>query len=218
MNRYFHAALLGVFSLLGASACQAQATFTVHLDTSSLIGNPNGPFSRDFQLSDGSGTNDGNNTATLGNFTFGTGAATGTATAGGGGAGSLVSGITLTDTGFVNELFQSFTPGNALTFNVALTGNADAGPTPDEFSFAVLDSSLAEIPTTGTGALLIADITPLGIAPQTFAGTGPYAALSAPTTAAAVPELGTRPLFGLGLAAGLFGLCRRTRKAAPPCA
>src|SRR5579871_5069955 len=92
--------LLGALLLAGAGAGRAQTTFTVSIDTSALMGNPGGPFSLDFQLTDGSGTNDGNNTATLSNFNFGVGAATGTANLSGGASGSLSSGITLTDNSF----------------------------------------------------------------------------------------------------------------------
>jgi hypothetical protein len=204
--------------LVGSNACRAQTTFTVSLDTTSLIGNGNGPFSLDFQLSDGSGTNDGNNTATLSNFSFDSGSASGTATTTGGASGSLMSGITLIDNGFFNDLFQSFTPGNVLTFDVALTDNADVGPTPDEFAFAILDNTLSEIPTTGAaGAFLIADLNPQGITLQTFAGVSPYASIGAPGIAFSVPEPGLLPMLGAGLSAGVLRLFRfRFAAALPP--
>lgn len=197
---------------VGGGACRAQTTFTVSLDTSSLIGHAGGPYSLDFQLGDGSGTSDGNNTATLSGFNFGSGAATGAATTSGGASGSLTLGAALTDSGFSNELFQSFTPGSTLSFIVSLTGKADIGPNPDEFSFALLDGASADVPTTGSaGAFVIADITPQGITRQTFAGTGPYAAIAAPIIGSPVPEMSTRPVFALGLVAGLLGLCLRKR-------
>ena len=204
--------MLSALLLMGGGACQAQSLFTVSLDTSPLIGSANGPFSLDFQLNDGSGTNDGNNIATLSNFNFGSGTATGAPTTSGGASGSLTSGITLTDNSFFNELFQSFTPGNLLTFDVALTGNADIGPTPDQFSFAILDNTLAEIPTTGTaGAFLTADINPQGTHLQTFAGAGAYSAIRAPAiTTSATPEPGLLSLLGAGIIAGVF--VRRHRK------
>jgi len=184
----------GVLLLVGAGVCQAQTLFTVSLDTSSLIGNANGPFSLDFQLNDGSGTNDGNNTAKLSNFNFGSGTATGAASS------------------FVNELYQSFTPGNTLKFDVSLTGNADAGSTPDEFSFAILNSSFVEIPTTGAAnAFLIADINPQGITIQTFAGAQPYAGIGAPTVSSTVPEPGLLAMLGAGLVPGLLLLRSRKR-------
>lgn len=192
--------------LMGASAAQAQTLFTVSLDTSSLIGNINSPFSLDFQLNDGSGTGDGNNTATLTNFTFGAGAATGTATTSGGALGDLSSGITITDNSFLNELYQSFTPGNMLRFDVLLTGNADVGLTPDQFSFAILDNTLSEIPTNGGfGAFLTADIIAQGVSVQTFAGADAYSAIGAPTIAAAAPEpsVGAFGILSAGLLLGM---------------
>lgn len=194
--------------LVGAGACRAQSVFSVSLNTSFLIGNANGPFSLDFQFNDGSGTGDGNNTATLSNFNFGAGAATGTATTTGGASGALTSGIILKDSSFINELYQSFTPGNMLTFDVSLTGNADASQTPDEFSFAIFDGNLAEIPTTGAAsAFLIADITPPRISVQTFAGSGTYDAIAAPTitnAASNVPEPALLPMLCAGLISGLL--------------
>ena len=202
----------GVLLLVGAGVCQAQTLFTVSLDTSSLIGNANGPFSLDFQLNDGSGTNDGNNTAKLSNFNFGSGTATGAATNSGGASGNLTSGVTIKDSSFVNELYQSFTPGNTLKFDVSLTGNADAGSTPDEFSFAILNSSFVEIPTTGAAnAFLIADINPQGITIQTFAGAQPYAGIGAPTVSSTVPEPGLLAMLGAGLVPGLLLLRSRKR-------
>ncbi len=62
---------------VGLTACPAQILYTVTLDASPLIGNANGPFLLEFQLSDGSGTNDGNNIATLSHFNFGSVAAIG---------------------------------------------------------------------------------------------------------------------------------------------
>ena len=66
-------ALIGVIGLSGvANHAQAQVVFHVSLDTSALT-TLAGPFSLDFQLNDGSGTGDANNTAILSHFTFGTG-------------------------------------------------------------------------------------------------------------------------------------------------
>src|SRR3974390_3824397 len=81
--------------------------YYVDINTASLVGHPSGPFSLDFQLNDGSGLGDANNTATINNFTFGTGSATATANLAGGASGNLSSGVTLTDTTPFNEVFQN---------------------------------------------------------------------------------------------------------------
>jgi hypothetical protein len=122
-------------------------TLDVSLNTSPLISHLAGPFSLEFQLDDGSGIGDGNNTAILSNFIFGGGGATGSATPIGGATGSLSSTVSLTDTNFFNQFIQGFTPGSSLQFQLSLTTNVDGGGTPDQFSFAILDSSGTEIPT-----------------------------------------------------------------------
>src|SRR5690349_14032044 len=117
------------------------------MSTSPLVGNPAGPFSLDFQLNDGSAAGDGNNTAVLSGFFFGSGASLGSASVAGGASGDLGSSVTLTDSGFLNEFTQGFTPGATLQFLLNLSTNVDAGDTPDQFSFAILDSSGAQLPT-----------------------------------------------------------------------
>jgi len=124
-------------SLLGGSVCQAGIVFNVTLDTSPLNGHPAGPFALDFQLTDGSGGGDGNNTAVVKNFNFHGGSWSGPAS------------VSLTDNAFWVDFSQGFTAGTSLSFTVSLTTSVDAGGTPDRFSFALLDASGGEIPTVG---------------------------------------------------------------------
>ncbi len=124
-----------VLSLWGVGA-QA-ALFNVSLDTTALILSPSGPFSLDFQFIDGSGTGDANNTATISNFNFHGGSWSGPAS------------VSLTDSSFFTEFSQAFAAGVALSFNVSLTTAVDAGPTPDRFTFALLDKDGFEVPTLG---------------------------------------------------------------------
>ncbi len=123
------------------------ATKIITVNTSPLIGHPAGPFSLAFQLTDGSGAGDANNTVTVTGFQFGGGNATGSPAFAGGASGSLTSSVTLTDSAFVNFLVQPFVPGSRLTFVVSVTANLESGEIPDRFGFAILDSGGAEIPT-----------------------------------------------------------------------
>jgi hypothetical protein len=109
--------------------------------------------------------------------------------------------VLLTDgPGFLNEFFQAFIPGSRLSFDLTLTRNVGPGPTPDAFSFAILDGSLANIPTNGVGdSLLLVNITSpvLGIGDvRTSTSSGP-AGIS--VTGFEVPEPASVLLVGIGL-------------------
>ncbi len=96
-------------------------------------------------MTDGDGVS--NNTVAITNFALGGGmAGPGGPNITGGASGNLSGTVTLTDTNFLNELDQQFVPGNPLQFDVQMTTNF-AGGTPDQFSFAILDNTLTEIPT-----------------------------------------------------------------------
>lgn len=200
--------------LATASVCDASLLFTVTLDTSPLIGHPAGPFSLEFQLNDGSATGDGNNVAVLNSFQFGSGgmAGPGGPTLIGGTTGNLSSAVGLQDSAFLNEFFQPFIPGTLLCFNVSLTTNLDNSPTPDQFSFAILDGSGVEIPTTGLGdALLKVDINSANPPIQTFATALARTdiALDAPSLNACVPEPTTCGLLVMGF--GVLTTFRATK-------
>jgi hypothetical protein len=172
----------------------------VSLDTSTLVGVP-GIFEIDFQLNDGSGTGDGSNTATIGDFDFGGGAAVGSPPfLAGGASGDLSTVVTITDSQFLNVFSQEFVPGAMLRFFLDLTTNVDAGPTPDQFSFAILLDGL-EIATDGPASeLLSIDLDSAVPAINTYAGIDPDLPLAAPQ-AAVVPEPGTLLLLAAGLTA-----------------
>lgn len=183
--------LIALLFTAGAIMHGGTLSYSISMDTSPLVGNPAGPFYLEFQFTDGSGTNDANNTVLVDTFNFGSGSAAGSATLTGGASGSLTAGVTLTDSDFFNQLYQGFLPGNLLKFRVTLSNNVDGGGVPDEFSFAILDSSLFEIPTLGPAdAFLIADIDSSNPALQSYASDGGRTTISinAPSVDTAAPE------------------------------
>lgn len=198
-----------------STAAQATAIYTVTMDTSALAGHPAGPFYLEFQLIDGDGTGDGNNTVVLNNFLFGTGggALPGPFTIGSV-TGDFSAGITLSDSEFFNLYEQGFTPGDWLSFTVWTTLNADSGPTPDQFSFAILDNTESQLPTAGFfDVFLYHDLNP-GSVPQVFAsdpnrdpiGGGTGITMDAPTVQD-IPEPCTWTMLLAGLP--IFAALRR---------
>ena len=214
--------------LIAASCCGSllpsvsqAVSYTVTIDTRSLAGQPPppAPFALDFQLIDGGGTV--NNTVTLSDFDFGAGGgATGSPTTTGGAGGSLASTVTLSDTTFLSEFIQGFTPSSTdqLSFLLDLTTNVEPS-TPDSFSLAIFDSSGKGIPTSFFDVFVQADITtPLTI--RTFASDSSMAPPGCPTCAGLdiaapavtpVPEPGTLVLLASGIGCLVFLRRRHAR-------
>src|SRR6266481_3253118 len=156
---------------LGNQLLKADISYTVTVNTSPLMGHVAAPFSLDFQINDGSGTGDANNSIKIvGVKNFG-GSIGGTPVLTGGASGSLLSSVTLQDSAFFNDFQQSFTPGRKLRFRVVMTTNVDSGATPDAFSFSIVDNTSASIPTVGLGnTLLLVNIDSAAPGIFTFAG------------------------------------------------
>jgi hypothetical protein len=216
MKRHFTPLL---FPLLMASLAQADVVYNVSMNTSSLVGN--GPFTIDLQFIDGTGlpADLNNNTVMVENFQFGAGSASGggTVTCSPPGpcgvTGSLASGVTLKDNVFFNEYDENFTPGGVLSFKVDTTNNLDPSGTPDEFSFAILDSMGNELPTTGPASEFM-DVTLTGAGGPVVStyGSVPGAAFSvaAPVVQSplAVPEPSVLLPLGVGLGVLVFAKWR----------
>jgi hypothetical protein len=196
-----------LFLTLAVSAVRASVVKTVTLDTSALGALPSGPFSLAFQLADGSGTGDGNNAVVLSNFQLGSGSPNGFPLVFGSAFGDLSSTVTLTDADVANVFVQGFVPGNTLSFLLTFTTNVDAGGTPDEFIFSILDGTFNPIPTNspnGISSFLVIDFDSDHPALQAFGGD----TVSAPVVGnvASTPEPSTGvllviPLVGLAWAA-----------------
>jgi hypothetical protein len=198
--------IAGVYWVLSPALMQANQLYIVNLNTAPLIGHLAAPFYLDFQLNDGSGTGDANNTATLSNFQFGGGCAIGSPSTQGGASGNLSSTVVIHDSTFLNEFYQQFIPGNTLSFTLDLTTQVES-PTPDQFSFAILDNTLTELPTQGFfDVFATIDIDSPSPPVQTFtsdpnvppAGGGRGITIAAPTVQA-VPEPTTLVLLVMGM-------------------
>ena len=196
-------------ALLAVGICAA-GPINVSLDTSALIGHAAGPFQLDFQLIDGDGSGIANNTVTLSELSFGAGGGfSGSASLSGSALVQPDGTIVLTDADYVNSFTQEFTAGALLQFVLNITQNPDAGPIPDEFTFAILDSTGVEIPTLGWfDTLLLTDIT--GVDNLQLSGTDPTRSpnaggaailMGAPQIESAVPEPAAALLLPAGLAA-----------------
>ncbi len=225
------AAALFVFAAVTA---HADLILDVTLDTMPLTSAEAasaGPFSLAFQLDQGSQA--GNNSATISDFSFGAGGSAGSSCPAalspctfGGASGDISSAVDLNTSSAFNALVENFTPGDTLSFVLDLTTNVDAGGTPDAFAFSILDSSGNPIPTldpTGADTLLTINIDSASPAFLTYAtdpssdtlgGSGPSITMDAPivSSPSAVPEPRESGLFCMGvLLAGAFLWRRRTQ-------
>jgi len=218
LNRCF--ALSFLLACAFSTVAHADLVYNVTMNTGPLIGHSAAPFSVEFQFNDGSGIGDSNNSVVLSNFNFGTGgAAVGSGTTVNGASGSLQSSVHFTDSSFFNQFSQQFTPGNQLSFQLAFSTNVDAGPTPDQFTFAILDRTGAELPTQSFFDVFVElNINSANPQVQTFASDttripnagGPALNIAAPTATpiTAVPEPNSVVLVGIACA-GLGLLIRR---------
>jgi hypothetical protein len=141
--------LVAVLVALGSTTARAD-TYAVMFDlnTSAIVGQ--GTYALAFQLVDGSGTGDADNTVLLSDFNFGGGSASGSLLVFGGATGNVATGLTLTNSDpFFNAAIQGFVPGSSLTFDATFTNNLDT-PFPDVFLASIVDPQGNGIPTLDT--------------------------------------------------------------------
>lgn len=207
-TRLLPATVFAALLLLPSPACAD--TFNISMNTSPLIGDVAGPFELVFELTDGTGGGDGNNTVILSRFSLGPGGSSGAPTTFGAVGGDIDSAFTFVDSSFLNYLIQPFSPGPTLNFIIDTTDNVDVGSVPDGFVFFITDRTGNPIPTeAGPFADMFLTVTFDSSHPsiETFAsdsgripagGGGPIS-IAAPE-ATVVPEPGMFFLFPLGLA------------------
>lgn len=198
--------ILKLSLVLAALACSSQTKATsifyhFDVDVSALAGNPNAPFALDFQMTDGDGIN--NSFASIGNFNF---SGVGAPILIGGASGSLSSSVSLTDTEFYNDLFQEFSSGAILSFDVQLSSNA-SGITPDAFALGIGDAA-------GGGFNYFNIFTQIDLRNgQQELNT--FSPLDGVVTSVRVPESASPANLPIGLATlGVIGLLTRNRNKA----
>lgn len=125
--------------------------------------------------------------------------------------------MTLKDTTFFNEYFETFTPGPLLSFTIKSTNVPDPGGTPDLLTLAILDSVGNELPTTGPASEFLDFSLAGGSTPQVATFSSPPFSLGAPTVQPAAPAAVPEPashwelltiVLGLGLAPKLRKVAR----------
>jgi hypothetical protein len=216
------AALLSTAFLIALAPAARAVTFPdldydVTLNVNSLNLNPNGPFSLDLQLVQGSGNV--TNVVTLSNFQFVGGSPTGTPDfTSGNETGSLASSVILTNTAGDNEFAEALSSGvTQISFKVDETPNSEVvnsgTPVPDQFNIAVLDNNLNNIPTTDLsgGNTLVSSA--LGSS-ATLATVNAYSSLSPDAGVTAIIAAPEPHSWALGLLAacamaGMLGMRRR---------
>jgi len=221
MNRQPHRYLPVValaLCLCGAGlSARADQLVNVAVNTSSLAGMAGSEVF--WEMTDGSGSGDANNTATMSNFALGGGTvgAVDPFSTFGGASGDLGSTVSITDSSPDNQFAQLLTPGASLSFSLDLTTNADAGGIPDGLFMFIADPSFNSIAQTsdpnGQNSLFAVTFNPTADLIQNY----DPALVSITSAVTAVPEdnpASTYSAFAL-LLGGLAVLRSRRRNLAP---
>jgi hypothetical protein len=201
-GNYLRSVIYG-FGLLVATQVSHAISYRISVDTSPLAADPGAPFAIDFLLIGGDPLQ---NSVTIGNFQFGGGQATNAPAAytSLGASGDLNSSVFLTTTEFLNEFYQGFQPGASFTFDLQFDSHVNS-PTPDGFSFSILDSNLFNIQTNGVGdSLMLISFDNAHPLPEVFASNSGVS-----VSFAALPDTGATLTL---LAAATLGMVALRRK------
>ena len=159
-NRYLYLLLpirlRGVLFVTAPPAKPISVGFDVSLNTSGLVGNSAAPFYINFQLNDGSGsaTGDANNTVKISNFQPIGGV--GLPSTMGGASGNLSSIVRLSRTApFPKHVYPRFYSGQHAQLPCFSDLERGLRSNARRFSFSILDSAFAPVPTTGLGDALV---------------------------------------------------------------
>ncbi|MEP6669266.1 MAG: PEP-CTERM sorting domain-containing protein [Chthoniobacter sp.] len=230
MTRFLRTSCAAVLSTafllaLAPAGHAANLVYWVTLNTTSLLGNSNAPFSLDLQLVSGSGNV--SNTVTLSNFslTGGSGSlsptGTQTYTPLGNTSGSLLTSVVLTSPSGqpdgVNEYAEVLPAGVIqIVFKVTETNVAEVVgsglPSPDQFNVFIDDNSTFSIPTSdATGGTLVSNAMVASTflsQVNTYTSQSPEGGVTA--SISSVPEPGSAALLLLGT----VGLAARRKRTA----
>ena len=207
--RLLCAAAMSLMIPLGARA----TALSVSLDTAGLAGQAGSELL--FIMTDGSGTGDGNNTASVSGVGLGGGslAAVDPFNTFGGFTGDLGSLLTLTDNSPASGFAEFFTPGATLTFSLNVTSNSDGNGVPDGLFLYLTDPSGNPLPTadpTGSDSLFAIDLSGSGTSVSNY--DPQFLTISGPPSGS-VPEPGALALLAAGLS--LLGVAGRRRPMNP---
>jgi hypothetical protein len=210
------ASAVALASAIAPAAHATLLTYFVTLNTVSLAGDANGPFSLDLQLATGSGNV--SNTVTLSDFTFLGGSPAGTPNyTDGSESGSLAGTLTLTNADANNEFAEQFPSSvTKIQFEVSETENTEevtsGTPTDDQFNVYIDDQNASTNFDIATGATdggdellespMFENATLSSV--DTFNSTTPDSGVTVTTT---VPEPASTSLMVVAL--GAFALIAR---------
>jgi len=214
----------GVAALAFTATPAARATslsYYVTINTTSLLGNSDAPFSLDLQLAQGSGNV--TNSVTLSNFSISGGTFAGSSNyTDGSESGSLGSTLTLTNADLNNEFAEAFSTGvTSIAFKVTETENSEevtsGTPVPDQFNVFLDDNNTSSgfVPSTapdGSDAILESALFENATlsSVKTYSTTSPDAGV---VTTTAVPEPSSIGMLAMA-AVGTVGFAvRRFRRA-----
>jgi hypothetical protein len=179
----------------------------------------------DFALIDGSGAGDGNSTAAVSNLLFTSGAAGAVLSPTlGNVTGSPDTTLTLTDghaaSGPHADYAQAFTVSDStsqFSFDLLLGATSvDAGATPDNFTFQILDSNQSPLATNGPAGMefVTADYTSTAPTATGYHSTDPGTPVTATVTGASVAPEPSSAVTGAIFSLSVCGLLLRARRRA----